>query len=168
MPFVYDQLVSSALALHTGSLSFSVPAGETVEDTLILVNQSSERVSYACIDEQIPLAWQMNSFNAFDNSSWWCGDTEVGGYDNRRLQYLDTPVLDLSETESPQLSFMTFWAIEYPQGAKYPYDGWDGSNVWISVDSGRTFHVINPLYPDYSSQSLWSFGEAVQGWNMGY
>ncbi|MFH2048806.1 MAG: T9SS type A sorting domain-containing protein, partial [bacterium] len=42
-----------------------------------------------------------------------------------------------------------------------------GCNVWISIDGGKGFNVAIPNSPDYNCQSLWSFGDAEQGWNMG-
>ena len=44
-----------------------------------------------------------DAFNASDNMSWWCGDPQLSGYDNHWLQYLDTPIIDLSSTTNPLL-----------------------------------------------------------------
>ena len=48
-----------------------------------------------------------------------------------------------------------------------PWDGWDGCNVWISTDGGENFTVIEPEFPQYNCQHLWSFGHPDEGWNLG-
>ena len=112
--------------------------------------------------------WHIDDYNAYSGNSWWCGDSVIGGYDNHWLQYLVTPTLDLSGATSPRLSFMLFYEIEDSTGAASStsgeYDGWDGINVWASIDGGNNWVVIQPLNPPYTSTSMYSFGEE---WGMG-
>ena len=167
VPFIYDALTANALSLSMDEISATLTAGDSIVEYLTLRNHGADDVQFSLIDYEVPMVFHPDSFNSFDGSSWWCGDPAVGGYLNHWLQYLDSPLLDLSETRSAELSFQAFWVIEDPAGATPPWDGWDGANVWVSTDSGQTFQVINPIEPLYSSQSLWSFGDADQGWNMG-
>jgi hypothetical protein len=114
--------------------------------------------------------WHVSEEHAFEEgSSWWCADENLGGYDNHWLQYLNTPVLDLTNHENLTLNFMLYYYCEDPEVAAPPpdstgYDGWDGCNVWISIDGGESFEVITPTAPEYDYASLYSFGEE---WGMG-
>ncbi len=66
---------------------------------------------------------------------------------------------------------MGFWALEDTAGAGAfpPFDGWDGCNVWVSVDSGKSLSVANPDTPAYICQNLYSFSSTaglqnIAGW----
>jgi len=94
------------------------------------------------------------------------------GYDNIWLQYLDTPVLNLSEAgEGLTLTFDAWWLLEDPRikPPPDPYDGWDGWLVLISENGGEDFEVIEPEEPGYSAELLssadrfWDIGE-WPGW----
>ena len=116
-----------------------------------------------CTDAGIK--WHISNFNGYSSTnSWWCGDSALGGYDNHWLQYLVTPVLDFSAVADPILTFKLYYAIEGTGGTPPLYDGWDGCNVWASMDNGATWEVINPTIPAYNCESLYSFGE---DWGMG-
>ncbi len=167
VPFIYDNLTGEALDLSTDALDVALVGGDSTTEIITLKNLGQSPLQFSLIDYEIPVVFHPSDFNSFDGSSWWCGDAFVGGYQNHWLQYLSTPPIDLSASESPQLSFQTFWEIEPPAGAPAPWDGWDGANVWISTDGGETFQILQPLEPAYTCQSLWAFGEANQGWNMG-
>ena len=115
--------------------------------------------------------WNPDPFNAFEGNSWWCGDSNAAGagymgYDNFWLQYMDTPVLDLSGTANPMLTFQVYWSVETPFAVPPapPYDGWDGCTVWISDDGGASFTPITPVTPAYTCNSLSSLGTV---WRMG-
>ncbi len=110
------------------------------------------------------IRWHIDDFNAYSGDSWWCGDTLLMGYNNHWLQYLITPTLDFSNVTDPTLTFKLFYAVEDPAGATPPYDGWDGCNLWISIDNGNTWRVIDPVFPAYNCTSLYSFGAE---WGMG-
>ena len=114
--------------------------------------------------------WHPDTFNAYSGAnSWWCANPAIGGYDNRWLQYLLTPVLDFTTVSAPILTFKLYCAVEDPAGADPPYDGWDGCNVWMSIDGGD-WEVINPTAPAYISTclysfgSIWGMGEGIAGW----
>lgn len=115
--------------------------------------------------------WHPDLFNALEGNSWWCGDSNAAGsgymgYDNFWLQYMDTPVLDLTGTANPALTFQVYWSVETPFAVPPapPYDGWDGCTVWISTDAGERFTPIIPVTPAYNCQSLSSLGTV---WGMG-
>ena len=107
--------------------------------------------------------WHRNSYNAYSGQSWWCADTLLVGYENNWLQYLISPPINLFGTSNPVLTCRVYWAVESPStwGA---YDGWDGCNVWASVTGGNVWEVLQPTYPAYTCQSLYSFGWR---WEMG-
>lgn len=116
------------------------------------------------------IQWHVTETNAYDEgSSWWCGDEEIGGYDNHWLQYLMTPVLDLTDRENLALTFMLYYNCEDPEEGQPPpdtmgYDAWDGCNMWISTDGGEEWEVIEAVEPEYDYESLYSFGVE---WGMG-
>jgi hypothetical protein len=107
--------------------------------------------------------WHRDTYNAYSGQSWWCGSSGLSGYDNNWLQYLVTPVLDLSGATDPTLTFKLYFAIEEPS-IWGEYDGWDGCNVWISATGGNTWIMLDPTYPAYICQNLYSFGWR---WEMG-
>lgn len=108
--------------------------------------------------------WHIDDYNAYAGNSWWCADTVIMGYDNHWLQYMISPRLDFRYVTNPILTFKLYYAVESPGGAPTPYDGWDGCNVWLSVDNGATWNPIEPTIPAYTCQSLSSFGDE---WGMG-
>ncbi len=111
--------------------------------------------------------WHADTYNAYSGHSWWSGKSALMGYDNNWLQYLVTPPIDLSGSASPELNFDLYWAVESPS-PYLAYDGWDGCNVWVW--NGYIWTVIEPEYPTYACQNLYSFGwrwgmgEGVPGW----
>ncbi|MBU4445282.1 T9SS type A sorting domain-containing protein [bacterium] len=168
MPFIYDELISGpSLVTSTDNLDFDLIVGDSASQTIKIKNVSSSYLEFSTIDFQSELAWHPDTLGAYDGSSWWCGTEEFGGYYDHWLQYLETPLLDLSAATSPKLEYQGNWSIEGTAGVEAPYDGWDGYNVWISTDGGRTFEVATPTAPAYNCQSLWSFGHPEQGWDMG-
>ncbi|MBM3330190.1 MAG: hypothetical protein FJY67_12120, partial [Calditrichaeota bacterium] len=114
--------------------------------------------------------WHTTETHAFEGRSWWCADPRLEGYDNHWLQYLMTPVLDLSGRQNLRLTFKLYWAVEEPNDVIAPYNGWDGCNVWISTNGGGTWQVLTPSRPQYTNSSLYSFGvewgmgEGIPGW----
>jgi len=171
MPFVYDAVMGPSLSFSPASIDFSLHVGESAQKTLTLKNGGSGVLEFSSMDyvwdNKVTAFFHPDTFMAYDGYSWWCGDVHLGGYNNHWLQYLETPVLDLSNSANPKLSFMGFWAVEDPSSAEPPWDGWDGCNVWISTDSGKTFQVAVPETPAYNCQSLWSFGSLSEGWQLG-
>lgn len=113
------------------------------------------------------IMWHRSEQHAYEGNSWWCADERIGGYQNHWLQYMMTPVLNLSGRQNIRLTFKVFWAVEDPGAGDpppNPYDGWDGCNLWISTDGGENWQVLQPVRPRYTHNSLYSFGVE---WNMG-
>lgn len=115
--------------------------------------------------------WHITESHAFSGRSWWAGDEDAEGYEDHWLQYLETPAIDLRGRQNLSLKFMAYWSCENPtlsppadSGETAGYDGWDGCNVWISVNNGETWQVIEPVSPAYTDTSLFSFGFE---WGMG-
>jgi C1A family cysteine protease len=168
MPFIWDSMTGGqALAVTPGQLDLSLTAGDSTTETITLKNLGPDVVEFSSIDYEKPVKFHPDNFIMGGDMYWWCGDLQIGGYGDHWLQYLDTPVLDLSNTTEPHLTWMGYWAVEDPAGASKPYDGWDGCNVWVSVNGGQNYNVASPVSPNYNCQSLWSFGDSKEGWNMG-
>ncbi|MBN2010483.1 T9SS type A sorting domain-containing protein [candidate division KSB1 bacterium] len=168
MPFIWDEMTEGpALSVSTEPLRFDLTYGDSLSHPLTLVNTSSAKLEYSSADRGSTTRFHTDEFNAYDGLSWWCSDPEIGGYLDHWLEYLETPIMDLTGTTTPSLTWMGFWSIEDPASALRPYDGWDGCNVWISTDGGQNFSVISPVNPPYDCQDLWSFGDPDEGWNMG-
>ncbi len=170
IPFIWNTTISGpALSVDIENIELDVVRGDSVYQAEITLYNSSEQVlEYSVVDYEVPVAFHPDDFIPYeDDYAWWCADDYLLGYDNHWLQYLETPMIDLSESENPLLNYMGYWMIEDPQGATDPWDGWDGYNVWLSADGGATFNVAVPTSPSYNCQSLWSFGHESQGWNFG-
>lgn len=167
MPFIWDTVTANALAISPSRLEVVLLPGDSTTASVTLTNAGLTPLEYSAVDYQVPVMFHPSPFMAYDTLSWWCGDPAIKGYENHWLQYLETPPLELSHVSSPRLSWMGMWAVEDPTGAEAPWDGWDGCNVWVSTDNGRSFQVAEPITPPYTQRSLWSFGNAEQGWNMG-
>jgi len=163
---IYDVL-TQGVSLSRSRIDVEVRQDEERVQSVFLRNAGSERVEFSAVDFKKVLAFHPDTLMAWQGKSIWCGDKEIGGYDNHWLQYLDTPELDLSGATDPLLRFMGRWEIEDPAEAPSPWDGWDGWNVWISTNGGQSFQVIQPDSPSYNCASLWSFGNPDQGWDMG-
>ncbi|MBN2280362.1 MAG: T9SS type A sorting domain-containing protein [Candidatus Marinimicrobia bacterium] len=168
IPFIYDEIVDNAqIAFSQENVSVSLAAGATSSTLITVTNNSTLPLQLFTTDSQDPVIFHQSSRNAYSGKNWWCGTKELGGYGNHWLQYLETPVIDLSSASNPELNFMAKWSIESPDYAEAPYDGWDGWNVWFSTDGGENYTLMEPQYPEYTSNALWAFGHPEQGWNMG-
>jgi len=109
-------------------------------------------------------AFHKSDFLSADNNLlWWAGDTitdyqnDYYGYGNIWLQYLDTPVLNLSNaSDAVTLEFDAYWLLEDPRRVPPPegWDGWDGWLVLVSSDEGQSFEVQQPQSPSYTAQHL--------------
>jgi len=121
-----------------------------------------------------PSYFHTNTWNSFGGSgeSWWLADTTLGnegGYGDSWYEALDTDPINLSGS-GQTLKFFHRYSVEPPAGASSPYDGWDGMNVRISVDSGVTWNVLGNPSPAYTNASLFSFGfihgegPGIPGW----
>ncbi len=174
----FDLLVNST-SLNRSFIDLELNAGDIDTSYVTIHNSASSPVNIDAMASSIDpnsLLWHVSENNAFDGSSWWCGDPDIGGYPDATVQYMDLPPIDLSSTNNPELRFMADWYIENPVGANAPYDGWDGANVWISLDRGESFEVIAPISPAYTCTALSAWGDyweigLVPGWagdNNGY
>lgn len=164
--FIYDGVTGgNSIQLSDSSISVELQQGQQMQKTVSISNPNAAVFEYSAIPLQS--AFHPDQFNAWDGYSIWCGDPAIGGYGNHWLQYLDLPEIDLSAAAAPVLSLKALWNIEDPAGTDPPWDGWDGWNIWISTDGGASFSVAQPAAPAYTCASLWSFGEADQGWDMG-
>ncbi|MBN1466937.1 T9SS type A sorting domain-containing protein, partial [candidate division KSB1 bacterium] len=170
--YIYDNLTGPALTTTPKQFDLQVATGDSLQESFTIHNLGQEPLEYWTSSWGGASFFHVDSFMAFDDLSWWCGDPQINGYQNGWLQFLDTPLLDLSGTSAPRLTWMGYWALEDTTGvAGYqPYDGWDGCNVWISDDGGTTFTVAEPLQPRFTSRNLWSFGgwwymgDNIPGW----
>lgn len=168
VPYIYDEMTgNSSLTFDQDSISIELQAGSYQIETLSINNTGANSIELYTYDSQSPIIFHPTTYKAQSNFCWWCGLSDLNGYGDHWLQYLQTPQINLESSTSPKLNFKSKWSIEKPDGGVSPWDGWDGWNVWISTDNGQNFEVITPMYPDYTCQSLWAFGEPEQGWNMG-
>ncbi len=170
-PFIWDNLTANAsLSVESPKYQYTLTRGDSVVEYVTLQNTGSQPLYYAATDYLTNYFFHSSDFESYDGQSWWCGDPAIKGYNNHWLQWIQTPMVDLTATNSPKLTFLVNWSVENPSGASDAdpnYDGWDGCNVWISTDGGKNFQVITPTTPAYTCQSLWSFGHPEQGWNYG-
>ena len=166
---------------YTGPVKFPIfqPTDDTDEDSLFFHEDFESGMNgWTTVDLTVQEnEWNPDPFNAYEGNSWWCGDSNAAGmgymgYDNFWLQYMDTPVLDLSGTSNPTLTFKVYWSVESPFTVPPlpPYDAWDGCTVWISTDGGSNFSPISPVTPVYNCASLssigtvWGMGPNIPGW----
>jgi len=168
--YVYSGMTQDPLAMSDNEIEMNMTVGDVLSDTITFTNVSSDVAEFYSLiygGKNADPYFHISSFKAYDGTSWWCGDESIGGYTDGVLQYLYTPLVDLSGTTTPKLSFMGKWDVEAAGNDDPDYDGWDGLNVWVSADSGATWTVLEPVTPAYTCESLWSFGHPDQGWNMG-
>ncbi len=167
-PFIYDEIITTpSLTFSPDNYDITLTSGDSAALAFVVKNSGTSNLVCSAVDYASTIAFHIDDYGSFDGSSWWCGDTMIGGYDDHWLQYLETPMLDLSTTTAPVLTWKGKWALEDAVGAISPYDGWDGCNVWISTDGGRNFSVISPNTPAYNCTNLYSFADSDEGWDLG-
>ncbi len=145
--------------------------GDVHSELVTITNTASGEVSFTAGAFNLnpeSILFHLDTYNAYDGLSWWCGDPSINGYPNGTLQFMDLPPLDLSGSSNPMLTFMVDWDIEEANGEP-PFDGWDGANVWVSTDGGDNFEIMLPVTPAYTADALYSFGivwglGSVPGW----
>jgi len=168
IPFIWDETTTeSAFAVSPKHFDISLTYGDSITYDLTVKNQGPQTLQFSSIDFETQVKFHTDDYQAWDGFSWWCADPNLNGYGDSWLQLLNTPVLDISNSVNPKLTFMANWSVENPSDADPPYDGWDGINVWISVDGGNNYNILLPTTPAYTCQSLFSFGDAEEGWHMG-
>ena len=149
-------------------MQFKLAPGEKTTQYLTISNIGSgnlEFVSSVDADEMPRSYFRQTKVDGSDGHLWWVSSELINGYDNGWLQYLDSPALDLSQAKKPVLQLSASWALEDMDCDVSGYDGWDGWNVQISTDNGRTFKPVSPENADYNCASLESFGDY---WQLGY
>ncbi|OUW60289.1 MAG: hypothetical protein CBD58_04845 [bacterium TMED198] len=96
------------------------------------------------------LSWHTTVTGTKDGSNvYWVGDEDEGGYLNSWAQYLDSPVISISENTVMTVDMK--WSIEGPEGADSEFDncidGWDQALVMISIDQGISYSAIEGSLP---------------------
>ena len=160
VPIIWDELRDSlAIVVSPEHFDLSMTVGDSAEKIIMAENSGVDDFQYYLMDFGAKIFFHPDTFNSWDDFSWWCGDPVLDGYDNNRLEFLEVPLLNLTNTASPHLSFMAFWKAQAPTDyINTGYDGWDGCNVWISKNAGKSFEVIDPISPQYDCTSLFSYG----------
>jgi len=171
IPFIWNEVGgNNYFAVGEDSLYLTLTRGESRWESLTIANSGPDDIDFAVLSYAVTEKFHVDNFYSYSGTSWWCGSSNIEGYGNHWLQYLDSPVLDLRRTVKPVLRWKGYWSIEDPQDTgmpPYPWDGWDGCNVWISTDGGKEYTVIQPEFPEYNYYNLWSFGNREEGWNLG-
>ena len=133
---------------------------------MVNIDSAIEEESYASW-------WHLSEWESLLGVSWWLANPEwgdAGGYANNMYRVLDTEIIDLRDTVSPELTFSHRYNVEPSQNPVEGYDGWDGMNVRISKDEGMSWTVLTDPSPAYTNSSLFSFGDTysegvgVPGW----
>lgn len=171
IPFIWDQVTGgSAFEVSPNQIDIEMVVGDYLSQNVTVSNLGPNILEFSSRDYEFPIAshFHPDSFNNWDGLSLWCGDSQLTGYGNYWLQYLYLPALDLSGTTSPKLSCMGFWAVENPPDSSFFYDGFDGCNVWVSTNGGKTFNVAYPSSPQYNCQSMFSFAYFIAGHIAGW
>tara|TARA_Y100000817_G_scaffold24275_1_gene17405 strand:+ start:545 stop:3070 length:2526 start_codon:yes stop_codon:yes gene_type:complete len=88
-------------------------------------------------------------------------DSSINGYSNERLDYLETPLIQLNENNY-ELTFKLLYKLER-NNLNLPYndngctvDGWDAANVQISEDGGNTWKILSGS-PAYNCDKCFGF-----------
>ncbi|MBN2541455.1 T9SS type A sorting domain-containing protein [bacterium] len=107
---------------------------------------------------------------AFDDStySWWCGDEDIGGYNNRWLQFLTTEEIDLPSSPSGNLifTFKSNYRVQTATGSiPDGFDSWDGLNVRVATGGDTLFEVMEPI-GGYPYESMYAFDYNLEGTDM--
>jgi C1A family cysteine protease len=166
---IWDQTLGSPI-MNVGpqAMQFKLAPGEKTTQYLTINNAGSgnlEFVSSIDADNMEQSYFHQTKVDEEKGHVWWVASEQVNGYDNGWLQYLDTPALDLSQAKKTTLALLANWALEDMDCDVVGYDGWDGWNIQVSTDNGRTFEPVQSTNVEYNCASLESFGEY---WQLGY
>ncbi len=137
-------------------------------DTLLFENFDSGAPGWTFVDLWSETFWHTSNTGSYSGHSYWCGDEQLGGYDDHWQQTLTSPPVSLSGTTSPVLTFMQHFRIEDCDGNYFGFDGFDAMTVRISTD-GENFSVITPAAGmPYQAQNALGFymrfGKGIPGW----
>ncbi len=123
---------------------------------------------------EIPLYFHTSANGAYSGKSWWCADSEAGGYEDNWLQFLESPSFTVTGS-NPSLTARISYYLEAYSGAAQTIDGctidgWDAANVRISSnsDGGALWSVLNgtPAYTSTSCYGWYANGDGclLPGW----
>ena len=183
---VYRFDINTAVPFGGYSIDVDANTGEIIGQSPLVYNEDVQGYGESNYNGTVPIivseynsiAIHLDDWYAYGGSgqSWWFADTTIGnegGYDNDWYQVLDTDPITLTG-DSLKLIFYHRYSTEvfadsqlHPEG----YDGWDGMNVRISVDSGITWQILENPVPGYTSTNLYSFGyvqeegKNIPGWS---
>lgn len=135
----------------------------TVDGTQVYFEDFEDGTMASFVSEDgtaTPPMWHQTTTGAYAGQSWAMNDPELGnsgGYLDHWYQTLDSPPVTIP-AGAQTLTFMQSRNVEDPAGATTPYNGWDGTNVRYSTDSGATWTVLTGPTPAYNSSSMYSFG----------
>jgi hypothetical protein len=86
--------------------------------------------------DSITTYWHISDFNAYSGNSFWCGDPDIGGYNNGWLQAMTTPPITLASGTST-LSFKHRYKLEDAESMEPMIHG----TVLISVFQQMAAHL---------------------------
>ena len=99
----------------------------------------------------VPVYFHTSTTDAYEGSSWWCADPDIGGYADAWVQFIQSSSISIP-AGGGAMSAMMKWAIEDYAGASVAgtcTDGWDAANVRISTDGGSTWNLLNASNDSY-------------------
>ena len=151
--------------------SFHHPVGKNENDTLLTPNYFLPKIDrdyeklYFSFDilSDMPDSDSDNDGFLEDYYRIWLKDIDssINGYSNERLDYLETPLIQLNENNY-ELTFKLLYKLER-NNLNLPYndngctvDGWDAANVQISEDDGNTWKVLSGS-PEYNCDNCFGF-----------
>jgi len=159
------EMVGRFARMYTGNIS--TRGVSLYNDTVDLVVMDS---NYQ--EEWQTSSWHLDDWNAWGNTglSWWMADTSLGnngGYGDGWFSILQIEPVYIQGI-SPKLTFYHRYSTELPQEYN-EFDAWDGVNIQLSADNGKSWAVLENPIPAYDKNSLYSFdyhgyGSGVPGW----
>jgi enterochelin esterase family protein len=137
-------------------------------DTLLFEDFDSGAPGWTFADLWSETFWHTSSSGAYSGQSYWCGDEQLGGYDDHWQQTLTSPPINLAGATAPALTFMHHFRIEDCDWIYFGFDGFDAITVRVSTD-GEIFNIISPsMGKPYQSESAsgfyYRFGAGMPGW----
>ena len=151
--------------------SFYHSVGKNENDTLLTPNYLLPQIDidieklYLSFDILVDMPDSDSDNDGFleDYYRIWLKDMDgsINGYSNERLDYLETPLIELNQNDY-ELSFKLLHKLER-NNLNLPYDdngcivdGWDAANVQISEDNGFSWQILNGL-PEYNCKNCFGF-----------
>jgi C1A family cysteine protease len=157
---IWDKLTEETPFIVTPQVLYvEIARCTSLDTTVTITNKNSNKLEFTTFVYGNEGTFHPSPYNSYDGSSIWCGDEKLKGYGNWWIKYLDTPVLDLSTTNAPEISCLMKWLTDGDPIDEY--DGRDGGNLMISVDGGKNFDLLVPETPFYNCDSMlshWMYG----------